>query len=58
MAREKSKTDENGFDALDRLARGITLEKLRALTTEQQRLWKATRRGRPKKAPVNPKRIE
>jgi len=51
MAKKKTKTDENDFAALDRLARGITLEKLRPLTREQRRRWNAAKRGRPKKAP-------
>jgi hypothetical protein len=49
MATKKKKTDENDFEALDRLARGITLEKLRPLTAQQRRRWEAARRcGRGK----------
>ncbi len=51
MASRKSKTDENDFEALDRLARSITPEKLRPLTPEQRRRWEAAKRGRPAKAP-------
>jgi hypothetical protein len=47
----KIKTDENDFEALDRLARSITPEKLRPLTPEQRRRWEAVKRGRPKKPP-------
>jgi hypothetical protein len=49
MAMNKTKTDENDFDALDRLARGITPDRLRSLTPEQQRRWKEAKRGRPRK---------
>jgi len=45
-------TDENDFEALDRLAHGITPEKLRPLTSEQQTRWQAAKRGRPKKLPA------
>jgi hypothetical protein len=48
---KKRKTDENDFDAMDRLARDITPEKLRPLTPEQRHRWDAAKRGRPKKAP-------
>jgi hypothetical protein len=51
MATKKTKTDENDFDALDRLARGITPDKLRPLTPGQRRRWEAAKRGRPRKAP-------
>lgn len=51
MSTKKDKTDENDFEALDRLARGVTPEKLRPLTPEMRRRWEAARRGRPKKAP-------
>lgn len=47
---KKKKTDENDFDKLDKLARGITPAKLRPLTPEQRRRWEAAKRGRPKKA--------
>jgi hypothetical protein len=49
VAMKKNKTDENNFDALDRLARGITPDRFRPLTPQQQRQWKAAKRGRPKK---------
>jgi len=51
MQVKKKKTDENDFEALDRLARGITPEKLRPLTAEQRARWEAAKRGRPRKAP-------
>ena len=51
MKPKRMKTDENDFDALDRLAHEITPEKLRPLTPEQHRRWQAAKRGRPKKAP-------
>jgi hypothetical protein len=51
MAMNKSKTNENVFDALDRLARGITPDRLRPLTPQQQSQWKAAKRGRPRKPP-------
>lgn len=47
MAAKSTRTDENDFEALERLARGITLEKLPPLTPAQRR----DKRGRPKKAP-------
>ena len=49
MAFRKTKTDENDFEALDRLAHGIAPEKLRALTAEQRARWEAAKLGRPKK---------
>jgi hypothetical protein len=51
MSLKKNKTDENDFSALDRLARSITPDKLRALTPDLQRRWEAAKRGRPKKLP-------
>jgi len=51
MAAKKFKTDENDFNALDRLAKRITLAKLRPLTPEQRAQWKAAKRGRPRKPP-------
>ena len=48
---KQKKTNQNDFDALDRLARGITPEKLRPLTPEQRRRWQSAKRGRPRKAP-------
>ena len=50
-AKKKTPADENDFEALDRLARGITPEKLRPLTPAQRRRWQAAKRGRPKKPP-------
>jgi hypothetical protein len=49
MNAKKNKTDENDFEALDRLARGVTPEKLRPLSAKQRGRWEAARRGRPKK---------
>ena len=46
----KATTDEKDFEALDRLARGITPAKRRPLTAEQRARWEAAKRGRPKKA--------
>lgn len=49
MKPKSPKTDENDFQALDRLARRITPETLRPLTAEQRRRWEAAKRGRPRK---------
>jgi hypothetical protein len=49
MAVKKNKTDENDFEALDRLAHGVTPEKLRPMTPRQRETWKAAKLGRPKK---------
>ena len=49
MKAKSSKTNENDFEALDRLARGITPEKLKPLTADQRRRWEAAKRGRPRK---------
>ena len=51
MSTKKKKTDEDDFEALDRLAHGVTLEKLRPLNPEERRRWEAAKRGRPRKAP-------
>lgn len=51
LSGKKRKTNENDFGALDRLARSITPDKLRALTPRQQSRWAAAKRGRPKKPP-------
>ena len=51
MSTKKKKTDEDDFEALDRLARSVTLEKLRPLNPEERRRWEAAKRGRPRKAP-------
>jgi hypothetical protein len=48
--RAGARTDENDLAALDRLAHGITPEKLRPLTPEQRRRWEAAKRGRPSEA--------
>jgi hypothetical protein len=45
------KVSEHDFEALDRLAHSITLEKLRPLTPEMRRRWEEAKRGRPRKAP-------
>lgn len=49
MKPKSRKTNENDFEALERLAREITPEALRPLTGEQRRRWKAAKRGRPRK---------
>lgn len=51
MISRKNKTDQNDFEALDKLACGITPEKPKPLTSEQRRRWNDAKRGRPKKAP-------
>ena len=51
MAVKKTKTDENDFEALDRLARSIMPDKLQPLTSQQQERWESAKRGRPKKPP-------
>jgi hypothetical protein len=51
MAAKKTKTNENDFDAVDRLARSITPDKLRSLTPKQRGQWEAAKRGRPRKTP-------
>lgn len=52
----RKKIDENDFAALDRLARGITPEKMRPLSPAMRRRWEAARRGRPRK-PVGAKAL-
>src|SRR4051812_28844380 len=47
MSTKKTSTDQK---ALDRLARGITPEKLRPMTAEQSRRWQAAKRAKPRKA--------
>ena len=47
--RRSPQTSEHDFEALDKLARSITLEKLRPLTPELRRRWAEAKRGRPKK---------
>jgi hypothetical protein len=49
MAAKKIKTNENDFEAMDRLARSITPEKLRLLTPQRRKHWVSAKRGRPKK---------
>jgi len=49
--RRSPKVSEHDFEALDRLAHSITLDKLRPLTPAMRRRWEAAKRGRPKKAP-------
>jgi hypothetical protein len=44
-------TEENDFNALERLARGVTPRKLRPLTPEQRKRWENAKRGRPRKPP-------
>lgn len=51
MKHQSQKTNENEYEALDRLARGITAEKLKPMTTEQRQRWEAAKRGRPRKVP-------
>jgi hypothetical protein len=51
MKAKQTKTNQNDFAALDRLAHSITPEKLRPLTAEQRGRWEAAKRGRPKKPP-------
>lgn len=51
MIKNKQKIDENDFEALDRLARGLTPEKMRPLSPAMHHRWEAAKRGRPRKAP-------
>jgi len=51
MPMKKIKTDENDFDALERLAQSITPDKLRPLSPRQRVRWQAAKRGRPRKLP-------
>ena len=51
MTRKRAKLNGNDFEALDRLARSITPNKLRPLTGERRSRWEAAKRGRPKKVP-------
>ena len=48
----KGKIDENDFEALDRLARRLTPEKMRPLSGVMRRRWRAAKRGRPRKLPA------
>lgn len=52
VAKKQPKIDENDFEALDRLARSVTLESLRPLSPAMRRRWEAAKRagrGRPRK---------
>lgn len=51
MTKQKGTIGENDFEALDRLARGLTPEKMRPLCPAMRRRWQAAKRGRPRKAP-------
>jgi len=51
MSAKKRKTQEEDFNALEKLAHAITLEKLHPLSPKQRRQWNAAKRGRPAKAP-------
>ena len=51
MAKQLQKIDEADFDALDRLAHGITPETMQPLSPALRRRWQAAKRGRPRKAP-------
>jgi hypothetical protein len=44
MHGKKTKTDENDFKALDKLARSITPDQLQPLTAVQQAQWNAAKR--------------
>jgi len=46
MAAKKVKTDENDFEAMERLARSITPETMRPLTPQQRKRWES-RQARP-----------
>ena len=45
LAIKKTNTDENDFEAMDRLAQSITLDKLRPLSPEMKKQWEAAKRG-------------
>ena len=51
MIKGKQKIDENDFEALDRLARGLTPQKMRPLSPAMGARWQAAKRGRPRKVP-------
>lgn len=52
MSKQKrTHIDEDDFEALDRLARGLTLENTRPLSKRQRQRWEDAKRGRPRKAP-------
>lgn len=50
MKTKPMSTDENDFEALDRLARGIRPQDLKPLTPELRRRWEAARRAKPKRS--------
>lgn len=58
MAKQVKKSDANDFFALEPLAHGITLDKLRPLTPEQRRRWEAAKRGRPRNAPPRMSKLD
>ena len=49
MAKKHPEIDENDFEALDRWARNLTLEKMRPLTPKMRRDWEAAKRSGLKK---------
>jgi hypothetical protein len=49
--KKKTTTDEDDFEALDRLAQSITADVLRPLTPYQRGQWERAKRGRPRKPP-------
>ncbi len=51
--RKKPTTDENDFEALDRLAHSITLENTRPLNKSERERWERAKRGRPTKSPAS-----
>jgi hypothetical protein len=51
MKEKAHKIDEDDFEALDRLARSLTPEQMRPLSSTMRRRWQAAKRGRPRKAP-------
>lgn len=50
MPAKSTKTNEDDFEGLDRLAHRISPETLKPMTADQRRRWEAAKRGRPKKA--------
>jgi hypothetical protein len=48
MAKKKT-IDDDDFDAIDRIARNMTLEKMRPLSPKMRRQWEQAKRGRPRK---------
>jgi len=49
MHKEKNRTDENDFAALEKLASNITLDRLRPLTPAQKLQWNGAKRSRPRR---------